>query len=118
MNFKKSPVKGSLDLPAKNFLLDNGNKAKDSQLVSHSTKEKSLFAEISNKEANEDYEKKIEEMNYNLIENSSLMYSCLTSYVGYYFSENETDKTTNSILNKCLQNGKVNYPDLFLRFMD
>ena len=56
--------------------------------------------------------------NIQILENSSIMYSCLASYVGYYFSENESKETTNSILNKCLGQGKVNYPDLFLRFMD
>lgn len=56
--------------------------------------------------------------NMEILENSSIMYSCLASYVGYYFSENESKETTNSILNKCLGQGKVNYPDLFLRFMD
>jgi peroxiredoxin family protein len=119
VNFRKSQQKDSNDRIAKSFDMVKEAEQTSSPLVTQSTQDKTLFSKnLLNEKMTEEQKESIEVLKNDLIENSSLIYSCLTSYVGYYFSESENNRTTNSVLNKCLEGGKVNYPDLFLRFMD
>jgi hypothetical protein len=117
-NFKKQIVNTSVNFPLGQFDDVKNKNEEMTRIVSMSTENKSFnYSQVKK----EDVEKRLEitkDLNAEVLENSSLVYSCLASYVGYYFSEEENKYTSNSILNKCLGQGKINYPDLFLRFMD
>lgn len=121
MNFKKEIVKGSLDLPKQGFDLMDNEEIEKTKRMRFSAENKEFVEEKNeawSKELEEECKRKVRESYLQSVENSSMIYSCLASYVGYQFSTSENNRTTNSILNKCLEGGKVNYPDLFLRFMD
>lgn len=51
-------------------------------------------------------------------ESSDLLYSCVAAYAHNMFSRGQHDKEQSVIMRKCLEQGKLNFPDLFLRFID
>lgn len=121
MNFKKETVKTSLDVSTQSVDLAQNEeieKTKKPQIVTEKKEVEEQRKETWSKELEEECKRKVRESYLQSVENSSMIYSCLTSYVGYYFSSTENNRSTNGILEKCLEGGKVNYPDLFLRFMD
>lgn len=53
-----------------------------------------------------------------LEEGGDLLYSCVVSYAHEMFSNRQHDREHSEIMKKCLEQGKFNFPDLFLRFID
>ena len=64
------------------------------------------------------YEKMNDELSSEMIENTAILFSCVGSYMGDYMAIETHDTTQEKVLKKCLLGGKMNYPDLFLRFID
>ena len=119
LRFKKNHVQSSLDVRLTTKGPEEEHEEQPGHLLSTSQHVSKRFRDITAEMAAvQQRNQETQEHNAQFLENSAIMYACLASYAGYYFSENENQGTTNSILNKCLEGGKVNYPDLFLRFMD
>ena len=77
-----------------------------------------LVRKSSSEDSEREYSKRSSKGRVELEESSDLLYSCVVSYAHNMFSKNQHDREQSVIMRKCLEQGKLNFPDLFLRFID
>ena len=83
-------------------------------------KEKMTNSDIAkgNSQNTKYYKQMLNEHSNEMNENTAFIYSSMMNYFGKHLGEDNHKNTETKILKKCLTKSKINFPDLFLRFLD
>lgn len=118
-NFTERENKYQLSIPNFKDNQSNQNEIEESEVIL-SMKEKMINSGLndSNPKNVKLYKQMINDYSIEMTENSTIMYTCMMNYFGNYLSKDHHKDRESTILKKCLKTSKINFPDLFVRFLD